>query len=295
MRILTAFTGRTVRPTTAGPRQAHAALDRQAYRTYAELNHPMSGLVRAGLLSQLAALHEQMGRLRPEAFGPSPIADEGGRDMAEADLHAATLLDLLADVEYAATINGPRTITDTWLEAHAGPVLTRMAATRDPVARGRMLDNLYDAVVDVVGPHAAEVINAVPMPGHERPVTLLQHLATLPWQGLARELLWVLIVVSTAVVTAAVVFPPPAPQFGPPDEMAAVITILAAAAAGVGATLLPILRPLRLPTIPALLWSTALGLIIADMWHDIGPKSAVTAVSLTLAVGGTLLARLRHR
>ncbi|MEU7802715.1 hypothetical protein AB0B10_25985 [Micromonospora arborensis] len=293
MRILPAVMRRTARPTALeAAREAYFNADRHAQRVRAELTRPMSGIARAGLIGQRASLEEQMARHYPAAFSPDTIPCEDDRDMAESRQLAAVLLHLVADAEYAASVGGPRLLTSSELEPYAGPVLDRMASTRDPEERGQLLTDLYDAVVDVVGGQAAEAIACLPAPGHEQLVTLGQRLNALLGSRLrqaAREVAWCLIVLVVAEITAAVVG-----RAHTSAQLGATITLAGAVAAGMVSWATPLLRTHRMPAVTALLAAAAFGLIVGDARHDIGSNALVAAISLTLAVGGVLIWRLRR-
>lgn len=85
---------------------------RQARRHYFELSNQadtiMQGLrrtadpaERAVLLERLADREAQMAAVHTAAFGPDPIAEEGGRDLAESTSMSADLLRMLAETERA--------------------------------------------------------------------------------------------------------------------------------------------------------------------------------------------------
>lgn len=268
MRILTAL-GRIA------ARQVYFDAQKRAYRLQGELTRPHSGVARAVLIGQLADVQRQMADVYPAAFGPDPIPDEGGRDMAESERLAGVLLALVADAEYAAVSGGQRMITYSELERHAGPVLDRIAATGDPEERGRMLDDLYDAVVDVVGGQAAETIACLPAPGRNVPVTLWDHLDTLmpTW---ALEVLWGVAVSAVAVVVALLVDRPHA-------------GVAATVAASVAAGITMPLRPAGMPATAAVPFSAALGLLAGATVHHFGPRWLVVTVVLACACAGKLL------
>ncbi|MEU3455665.1 hypothetical protein ABZ671_18990 [Micromonospora sp. NPDC006766] len=294
MRILTAVTERIARSTTSkAARKAYFDLDRHAYRIRVELTRPMSGITRAGFIGQLASLEAQQARLHLDAFGPDPIPGEDGRDMAESLRLSALLLDLIADTEYAVAVSGPRVLTTTELEPHAGPILNRMLNIPNPVKRGQLLDELYDAVVDVVGGQAAETIACLPAPGHEQLVTAGQHIGALVSdrsRDMAREIAWGVLVLVAAVLTAVVTGPARIPAW-----LGVAVTIAGTVAAGLAAWAPQLLRPNRMPAVSAALVAAAFGLVAGDANHDIGPNLLVVAVAVTIAAGGVLTWRLRSR
>lgn len=158
-------------------RSAYYAGDRTAGRLLDQLTTLDDPKLRARVLWELAEVETAMARTHRAGFGPDPIEHEGGRDLADSIASSALLYRLIADVEKAAAHGERRRYTETELEPHAGPVLDRMAGTADAEARGALLDDLYDAVVDVVGGQAAEAVHCLPAPGHRRARTLRQIIA----------------------------------------------------------------------------------------------------------------------
>jgi hypothetical protein len=167
------------RPRAANARDDYFAYSKQAYRLFCQLEKATDPHPRAELLYELADVELGMAELHMDAFGPDPIPDEGGRDLADSDALSALLIRLYADVEDAAAHGKPRALTDTRLEPHAGPILDCMAAEPDAERRGALLEPLFWAVVDVVGGQAAETIARMPAPGHPRPHSLMAHLRAL--------------------------------------------------------------------------------------------------------------------
>ncbi|MEU7802720.1 hypothetical protein AB0B10_26010 [Micromonospora arborensis] len=195
MRILTAVRERIVRPVArTDARDRYRQVDRLACRALVELSRDLSEQRRVTCLRELAHHLGCIASLRREAFGPEPLDERGAVDMAESLALSALLVLLVADAENAVTSATARSLTSTELEAHAGPVLERMAGTRDPEERGELLDDLYDAVVDVVGEQAADSIAGLPAPGHWESVTVGQWIdavragslkGLVDWRGLA--------------------------------------------------------------------------------------------------------------
>ena len=94
---------------------------------------------RARLLRELAGHMIGMARQHFAAFGPDPLEDEDGRDMADSLAHSAALYGTLGHVEYAVAVGRPRFSHGLAIE-HAGEeVLDQMAATPDLVPRMRLL------------------------------------------------------------------------------------------------------------------------------------------------------------
>lgn len=122
---------------------------------------------RAGALEVRANTMRRMAELYPVAFGPDPNPDEDGRDLAESHALAAHLLYLLWELERPCDRKEP-----DWAQlgeerfaaasAAAAPVLTRMYD--EPHRLCELLDDLYEAVVDVVGGQAAETIACLGYP-----------------------------------------------------------------------------------------------------------------------------------
>lgn len=189
MRILTA--GRNVRPNNKrDARRGYREADRLACRAQVELSRDIPAVDRLALLRELAYQLQAMSKLRREVFGPTPLDDEGGRDLADSLASSALLVRLVADAEQAAVSSMPRIFVNTELEPYAGPVLARMATTPDPLARGELLDDLYDAVVDIVGEQAAETIACLPAPGHWEPVTFSQWCSAVRAGALSDRVVW---------------------------------------------------------------------------------------------------------
>ncbi|MFY1595546.1 hypothetical protein [Micromonospora sp. WMMD737] len=106
--------------------------------------------------SRLAALHNQ---LHDDRWIDGEERSVGMSLMLESTLYRA-----LSDVETAAAYGTARLPTIAAIEAVAGPVLDKMAAS--PVLRDRMrlLGDLADAVTPVVGDRAAGMLVALPSP-----------------------------------------------------------------------------------------------------------------------------------
>lgn len=131
-------------------------------RVWDRLAESTDGHDRAKLLMDAASLEREISEAY-RAGGSEPLPDEPGRDMAGSAAMTAQLLDALADVEFVAAGSLTRRhATGTAFEAAGGAVLDRMAATTDLTARAELLEELYDAVVDVVGDQAAEVLYGLP-------------------------------------------------------------------------------------------------------------------------------------
>lgn len=133
---------------------------------------------RAAVFHEGADILHGMAAVYPTAFGPHPIPWENGRDLAESTALSATLMFVLGEVEDAvadpdamAANLPPAACALTWgadsrvdtPEVRA--VLERMAGTPDVRNRAVIAENeLYDAVVPLVGGQAAETISSIPVP-----------------------------------------------------------------------------------------------------------------------------------
>jgi hypothetical protein len=119
---------------------------------------------RALLLADLAEAEIGQARLHFATFGPDPLDDEDGRDLADSLAYSAHLYRLLRQVEAAVASGRPRLQDGTNLDHAASDVLDRMAATPDLQARMRLLEELCDVVLPIVGGQAAEVLPCLPAP-----------------------------------------------------------------------------------------------------------------------------------
>ncbi|TAK89345.1 MAG: hypothetical protein EPO06_11825 [Burkholderiaceae bacterium] len=131
---------------------------------------------RGRLLAKMADAASDQARVYRDAFGPDPMREEGGRDMAESCGHSATLYRLLSDVEYAVVDPGHQRTLDPHsdLESCAWEVLARMARTPDLAARMRLLADLADTVEPIVGGQAVDTLWCLPSPGHRGWLTLAE-------------------------------------------------------------------------------------------------------------------------
>jgi len=128
---------------------------------------------RARLLTELADAQDEQARVHHDAFGPDPLDDEGGRDLAESLAYSALLYRLLADVEAAVAepVRGRR-VADSVLEPHAGTALEHMAATPDLRERTELLEDVALAVAEVAGAQAVETLWCLPSPGYSGWMTI---------------------------------------------------------------------------------------------------------------------------
>lgn len=134
---------------------------RVAFNGLADVSYPGQ---RAALLTKVYEARRIQARLYRDAFGED-FDETDGMDLAESTRLEALLYLLLADVERAVSVGGPRRVTGTELEEAAGEILDRMAAHPDLVWRARMLEPFADAVGDIVGGQAAEALWYIQSPG----------------------------------------------------------------------------------------------------------------------------------
>jgi hypothetical protein len=145
---------------------AYFDMGRATGRLIDELVREFDAAERADIFRHLAATARTMANAYPEAFGPDPNPDEGGRDLSESFRLSGVLYELLTDVEFAVAAGGPRTWTETELESVAGETLDAMTRIPNVVERtAAARDVLYLNVVDTVGGQAAEVLACLPVPG----------------------------------------------------------------------------------------------------------------------------------
>ncbi|XTZ13838.1 hypothetical protein ACQSSU_20290 [Micromonospora echinospora] len=257
----------------------HAA-EQDFARIHRRLRKRMPGSHRAALLGSLYAHLSLMAYTHHEVFGDDPIPTEPGRDHADSIGASALLMQLLADVEYAATWRTERLARDSVLEPYAGRVLNEMASNPDPEMRAALLDDLYDAVVDHIGEQAAEIIASLPAPGRPRNNPLRQCLIRAA-DNLPRAFAW------GAAVAAAATLVGLAPIAGWPGIAATTTT-----AAIVG---LLLCRTARVYALPGLLNGAALGLLIGAWTRPVAPNWQITAAGLTLAATAYGIGLWMHR
>ena len=141
---------------------AYFALDRQMGSLYRQLRQVGDHFTRYHLLARAGRAQLDMAALLPAAFGPDPLPDEPGRDLADALASSGHLLAMVADAENAIAVADTRRRygVGAELEAAAGPILDRAIAAG--IIGRAVLDELYDAVEPLVGPQAAETIACLP-------------------------------------------------------------------------------------------------------------------------------------
>lgn len=171
-------------PTTGYTQQKHYDAEcrmRVALDALAGASDPAE---RHRLLLRLADQQAEQAQGYTAAFGPDPVDDEGTcTDLFDSLWFSANLYAMLAGVEAAVALGTRRVTTPFALEAEAGAVLDRMAATPVLADRMRMLRELIDAVVPVAGGQAAETLWCLPAPGFSGPLTLAEKDAWFADQG----------------------------------------------------------------------------------------------------------------
>lgn len=119
---------------------------------------------RAVLLEALACIEHATGVLHQATFGPDPMDDEGGRDLADSHKLSARLLRRMAEAEAAYAEGRQRRKPRRWrrdpLERAAGRCLDALANRSFERPSSQLLDALYLAVEPVIGGQAAEAIQA---------------------------------------------------------------------------------------------------------------------------------------
>ena len=170
----------------AGPSEAQ----REYFRLDARASDLLDDLTRTGdpddrtrILTRLAHVCAAMADVHDDAFGRHDMPDDAAGDLAQSDRFSSTVYSLLADVEAAVAYpESARNYTDSSLGQVAGPVLDRMVAQPDAVARAEMArTELCDALVDVIGGQAAEALATLPSPGHA--TRTLPQIARAAWRA----------------------------------------------------------------------------------------------------------------
>lgn len=147
-------------------RNDYWANDRYGREAHAFLAAATDPFDRAMALRDLAVADQAMGMNHDEAFGPASSNEDGtGPTMADAHLWSARLCRALATVEQAVATGDIREMADERIEQVAGGMLDQMASHQDLGRRMALLQDLYEAVVDLVGAQAAEVVACLPSPG----------------------------------------------------------------------------------------------------------------------------------
>ncbi|MCO6011476.1 hypothetical protein NE236_41655 [Actinoallomurus purpureus] len=146
-------------------RRAYWRADKFAGRCSADLYAITDPLHRAELLDRFADAEQAMARLHPAAFGPDPLEDEGGRDLATSIASSAALLLMLAASERAAIDpeEGSRyafwCLTEWITTCDELDLWAKLAATRDRHDRADLIDRIYVLARERVGGQAAEVLS----------------------------------------------------------------------------------------------------------------------------------------
>ena len=143
--------------------------DKQAGLILRNLSYPMPLGDRAGLISELADLEQDMAGVHTAAFGPDPIEWEDGRDLSESIANAARLLRIVSDAYYDA-VAGVTIDDDGRAEPREGMDAEQLAAiaalTNASTGPGRAsaLDGwLYAVFVNEAGGQAGEVLISLAM------------------------------------------------------------------------------------------------------------------------------------
>lgn len=143
-------------PRHTADRERYFQLDDQAGKLMRRLGRETIPAGRAALLDDLAAAEQGMADIYPDAFGPDPLRDEGGRDMAHSIALSAHLIRLAAAAEHDLA-GTPVVVPVTWdpeLDEHMACLRTE----RDHAVRAILLEDLCDAVMEQAGGQAAEVL-----------------------------------------------------------------------------------------------------------------------------------------
>ena len=179
----------TSRRNRGAARAVYFAAETWLIDIHATLANADSADDRAALLGRAHKWTSTQANIYPAAFGPDPLDDEDGQDMAESLTWTALLYRLLADVETAVAYPGRgRRWTDSPLERVAGDVLDSMAATPDLAARTRLLQDLAAEVEPVAGVQAVETLWTLPSPGYDGWMTISAKNDRLQAQGYGRPL-----------------------------------------------------------------------------------------------------------
>lgn len=142
--------------------------DKQAGLILRNLSYPMPLADRAGLISELADLEQDMADLHLAAFGPDPIEWEDGRDLSESHANSARLCRIVSDAYYEAAFG--EMDDDGLAESRDGMDAEQLAAiaalTNASTGPGRAsaLDGwLYAVFVNEAGGQAGEVLISLAM------------------------------------------------------------------------------------------------------------------------------------
>ena len=138
---------------------AYFRLDETFHAAFTACGEGADPTARARCLRIMAAVEDYKAALHPVVFGPDPMDDEGGRDLAASLALSAVLLRLLAATEDALAegrkyrpSRGPLRVRGM------NALLVDLSATNDRETRAGLLFDLVDAVVGVVGGQAAEAL-----------------------------------------------------------------------------------------------------------------------------------------
>jgi hypothetical protein len=146
----------------------HAAT--KLWKTFTRSHMPAE---RADILRAIADLGQRMAEVHLVAFGPDPIDEEDGRDLADSIVLSGRLLEIMSNTEYSVARGRGRyseVLDDLALASgsrhspagdRARDVLDALSTTPVAADRGRLTLVFYDEVVDQVGGQAAEVLAAI--------------------------------------------------------------------------------------------------------------------------------------
>lgn len=142
-------------------RRAYFQAQKFAAKCSTDLYTTIDPVARALLLEQFADAEQAMAHVHRDAFGPDPIEDEGGRDLADATASSAVLMRMLAATERAALdpSEGSRYVfwcLADYAESAELDLWAELARTRDRSARARLIEQIWPHAARRVGSQAAE-------------------------------------------------------------------------------------------------------------------------------------------
>lgn len=158
IRTVTNAARRQERRNRAAAQERYWKADEAAGRIMKHLSRPCDPLIRSELLSELAWYEQDMAEVHVAAFGPQPMANEDGRDLAESLASSTRLIDLVWDTWNAAIGEAPLELPAGLTKAQSA-ALTALACTADLVSRADLLSGpVHEAFADEVGGQAAEIL-----------------------------------------------------------------------------------------------------------------------------------------
>lgn len=142
------------------------ALERRLGATHRALGRESNPAARWSLLYRMAGNQIDQARVHDAAFGRDVLPGDAAGDMAQSMRWAATLYQLLADVEQAVAYPhlGRRVRMAAVLGEESDRILDDMAALPVLADRMALLGELWEAVHVRVGGQAAEVVWCLPWP-----------------------------------------------------------------------------------------------------------------------------------